>query len=42
LSGQTGLALTRIGRIVAGKGVVVVDQADKPMSVKDGGFDHFR
>ncbi|MGH8731962.1 MAG: thiamine-phosphate kinase [Burkholderiales bacterium] len=42
LSGQTGLALTRIGRIVAGKGVVVVDQAGKPMSVKDGGFDHFR
>jgi len=42
LSGQTGLALTRVGRIVAGKGVVVVDQADKPMSVKDGGFDHFR
>ncbi len=42
LSGQTGLALTRIGRIVADKGVVVVDQAVKPMSVKDGGFDHFR
>jgi thiamine-monophosphate kinase len=42
LSGQSGLALTRIGRIVAGKGVVVVDQAGKPMSVKDGGFDHFR
>ena len=42
LSGQAGLALTRIGRIVAGKGVVVVDQAGKPMSAKDGGFDHFR
>jgi thiamine-monophosphate kinase len=42
LSGQTGLALTRIGRIVAGKGVVVADQAGEPMSVKDGGFDHFR
>jgi len=42
LSGQTGLALTRIGRIVAGKEVVVVDQAGKPMSVTDGGFDHFR
>jgi thiamine-monophosphate kinase len=42
LSAQAGLALTRIGRIVAGKGVAVVDQAGKPMSVKDGGFDHFR
>ncbi len=42
LSGQTGLALTRIGNIVAGKGVGVVDPAGKPMSVKDGGFDHFR
>jgi thiamine-monophosphate kinase len=42
LSGQTGLALTRIGSIVAGKGVGVVDPAGKPMSVKDGGFDHFR
>jgi thiamine-monophosphate kinase len=42
LSGQAGLALTRIGSIVAGKGVVVMDQAGTPMSVKDGGFDHFR
>jgi len=42
LSGQAGLALTRIGRIVAGNEVVVVGQAGKPMSVKDGGFDHFR
>ena len=42
LSGQAGLALTRIGSIVAGKGVVVMNQGRKPMSVKDGGFDHFR
>lgn len=42
LSAQAGLALTRVGRIVAGKGVAVVDQAGKPVSVKDGGFDHFR
>ena len=42
LSGQSELVLTRIGRIVAGNGVVVKDQAGKPMSVKDGGFDHFR
>lgn len=42
LSVQAGLALTRIGSIVAGSGVVVMDHAGKPMSVKDGGFDHFR
>jgi thiamine-monophosphate kinase len=42
LSGQAGLALTRIGSIVAGQGVGVVDPAGRPMSVKDGGFDHFR
>ena len=42
LSGQAGLALSRIGRIVAGNRVVVNDQAGNPMSAKDGGFDHFR
>ena len=42
MSGQAGLALTCVGRIVAGEGVAVVDQAGRPMSVKDGGFDHFR
>ncbi len=42
LSGRAGLALTRIGKVVAGKDVVVVDQAGKPISVKGGGFDHFR
>ena len=42
LSGQSGLALTRIGKIVAGNDVVVKDEAGKPMTAKDGGFDHFR
>jgi thiamine-monophosphate kinase len=42
LSGQARLALTRIGSIVAGQGIVVMDEAGKPMSVKEGGFDHFR
>jgi thiamine-monophosphate kinase len=42
LSGQSQLALTRIGKIVAGNGVVVKDQAGNPLSAKDGGFDHFR
>ena len=42
LSRKAGVALTRIGSIVAGKGVVVMDRAGRPMSVKDGGFNHFR
>ena len=42
LSGRLGLALTRIGKIVAGNGVIVKDQAGKRLSAKDGGFDHFR
>lgn len=42
LSGRLGLALTRVGAIVAGKGVAVLDEAGRPMEVKEGGFDHFR
>ena len=42
LSAQAGLVLTRIGRIVAGTGIVVADEAGKAMGAKDGGFDHFR
>ena len=42
LSARTGLPLTRVGRIVADSGIVVADEAGQPMSVKDGGFDHFR
>ena len=42
LSARAGLALTRVGRIVAERGIVVADETGKPMSVQDGGFDHFR
>jgi thiamine-monophosphate kinase len=42
LSARVGLALTRIGRIVADTGIVVADEAGKAMSARDGGFDHFR
>jgi thiamine-monophosphate kinase len=42
LSGQTGTALTRIGRIVAGSGVAVRDAAGHPIETGAGGFDHFR
>ena len=41
LSARSGLALTRVGRIVADRGIVVADEAGQPMSVQDGGFDHF-
>src|SRR6185436_3478511 len=42
LSARAGLALGRVGRIVAERGIVVADETGKPMSVQDGGFDHFR
>jgi len=42
LSARAGLALTRVGRIAAERGIVVADETGKPMSVQDGGFDHFR
>lgn len=41
LSGRLGIALTRIGRIVAGSGVQVTGAGGKPMPVERGGFDHF-
>ena len=41
LSGASGTALTRIGRIVAGKGVAVRDSAGHDIEIGAGGFDHF-
>lgn len=41
LSGRLGIALTRVGKIVAGSGVQVNDARGKPMPVERGGFDHF-
>jgi thiamine-monophosphate kinase len=42
LSAGLGIGLTRIGRIVEGNTVAVVDAGGRPLSVKDKGFDHFR
>lgn len=41
LSGRLGIALTRIGRIVAGSGVQVFGAGGKTIPVERGGFDHF-
>lgn len=41
LSGRLGIALTRVGKIVAGSGVQVIDATGKRMPVERGGFDHF-
>jgi thiamine-monophosphate kinase len=42
LSVTLDIALTRIGRIVNGKEVAVLDAAGRMLPVKDKGFDHFR
>ena len=42
LSATLDVALTRIGRIVEGNTVAVLDAGGRPLPVKDQGFDHFR
>jgi thiamine-monophosphate kinase len=42
LSGQLGLPLTRIGRIEAGAGAIVLDESGRPLALAETGFDHFR
>ncbi|MEX0959722.1 MAG: thiamine-phosphate kinase [Burkholderiales bacterium] len=42
LSGEIGVGLTRIGRIEAGNGVVVLDARGVAIPVGEAGFDHFR
>lgn len=42
LSATLDIALTRIGRIVEGNAVTVLDAAGRPLAVKEKGFDHFR
>jgi thiamine-monophosphate kinase len=42
LSGRLAVALTRIGRMVAGSGVTVRDGSGKPVALAHEGFDHFR
>jgi thiamine-monophosphate kinase len=42
LSGRLGLALTRVGRIVAGSAVRLEDGQGRPIDLQGHGFDHFR
>ena len=42
LSGRLGVALTRVGTIVAGTGVQVRDAHDHMLALEQKGFDHFR
>ena len=42
LGGRVDVALTRVGRIEPGAGVAVLDQAGKPFTLAETGFDHFR
>jgi thiamine monophosphate kinase len=42
LGAKLGVALTRIGRVEAGDGVVVLDKGGKPLVLPETGFDHFR
>jgi thiamine-monophosphate kinase len=42
LGGRVGVALTRVGRIEPGTGVMVVDHAGKAFTLAEAGFDHFR
>jgi thiamine-monophosphate kinase len=41
IGARLGLPLTRIGRIVAGQGVSVLDARGRPLELTRGGFDHF-
>ena len=38
---ETGIEIHHIGRVDAGKGVVLVDRSGKPLPVKSTGFTHF-
>ncbi|MDD1633101.1 MAG: thiamine-phosphate kinase, partial [Methylococcaceae bacterium] len=42
LAAQLDLPLTRIGKIVAGRGCIVHDAAGNPLNFETGGYDHFR
>jgi thiamine-monophosphate kinase len=42
LSATLDVALARIGRIVEGHAIAVLDAGGRPLPVKDKGFDHFR
>ena len=42
LAVQLGLPLTRIGKIVAGRGCIVQDASGNPLNIETEGYDHFR
>ena len=42
LGAKLGLALTRVGHVEAGDGVIVLDKGGKPLVLQETGFDHFR
>ena len=42
IAAQLGLPLTRIGKIVAGRGCIVHDAAGNPLNFETCGYDHFR
>jgi thiamine-monophosphate kinase len=39
---RLGLPLTRIGKIVAGRGCIVQDASGNPLHIETEGYDHFR
>jgi thiamine-monophosphate kinase len=42
IAARLDLPLTRIGKIVAGRGCIVQDTAGNPLNIEAGGYDHFR
>jgi thiamine-monophosphate kinase len=42
VSGKLGIALTRVGTMLAGSGVEVLDARGRTVTLKEQGFDHFR
>jgi len=41
ISQETGIPLTRIGKIIGGEGLVVLDSTEKPIMLETTGYDHF-
>ena len=41
ISQEMGIPLTRIGKIIMGEGLVVLDSTEKPIMLETTGYDHF-
>ena len=41
ISQETGISLTRIGKIIMGEGLVVLDSTEKPIMLETTGYEHF-